>query len=472
MPLLPGAPRYGARVTFMCGKTTSTVQNRYELQVGHDYTEVNHGDTFILRIHETNTGPATLTVIGATTLLEYDILHQDKTFLLPGELEDDKTYIVMYDSMAGGYVLLTGESAINYNFNAINTFEAGESIQIDDAVIVAVSGSTLTAGSCYRSNINDTYRSKRIAVHGIALHNANVGEIVRVVTSGVVTLRTLSLIIGNTYYIGASDGQIVDHTTLISNGYIKVGVAVDTNKLFVLPKNTVRTYAQFFSSGNLVLPESVSKIYVTAIGGGGGGGGARGYDPVKAAYYSGGGGAGGHYVIRKPIEVYAGQTISITIGAGGPGGYISPAVHHGGDGGATSIGSYLTLHGGKGGWTGFYSASGSTSLFPKGGIGGTNGGNGAVTLAADDSLLFAPTAGSSLQNSAGGAMSLSFNTNKLGGGGGAGFNPGGYGGEYGENGQNGFGRGAGGGGAGGYNGSTGDIGGDGADGYCLIEWYE
>lgn len=80
----------------------------------------------------------------------------------------------------------------------------------------------------------------------------------------------------------------------------------------------------FTSNGTFVVPENVGVIYVTACGGGAGG-------------YGTCGGQGGEMLIKRPCAVTPGQSISITIGAGGA------SNKNGGD---TKIGNLLTARGG------------------------------------------------------------------------------------------------------------------------------
>ena len=72
----------------------------------------------------------------------------------------------------------------------------------------------------------------------------------------------------------------------------------------------------FTTSGTFVVPPDVHSIVVDGCGGGGGGG------PGYAGIGGGGGGGGpGTALLREPMHVLPGETLTITIGAGGaPGG--------------------------------------------------------------------------------------------------------------------------------------------------------
>ena len=99
------------------------------------------------------------------------------------------------------------------------------------------------------------------------------------------------------------------------------------------------------------MPTGVTKVWVTACAGGQGG---WGYNTGAA------GGNGGEWIFRQPYNVTAGQTISITIGAGGRHNY-SSSMSNQVAGGNTVIGSLVTLLGG-------------------GVSGNTNGGHGAYCI--------------------------------------------------------------------------------------------
>jgi len=94
----------------------------------------------------------------------------------------------------------------------------------------------------------------------------------------------------------------------------------------------------FTSSGTFVVPNGVSAVRVNVIGGGGSGG-------YHATMPSGGGGAGGNtFGIINNLN--PGQTIAVTVGAGGA----APTAYGVGNaGGASSFGSFMGAYGGGGG---------------------------------------------------------------------------------------------------------------------------
>ena len=127
-------------------------------------------------------------------------------------------------------------------------------------------------------------------------------------------------------------------------------------------------------SGSWTVPSGVKSVKVTMIGAGGGGGGsAKGSDQC----YEGGGGGGGACT-QFTMEVSSGSSYSYTIGTGGNGGKGKTTAvqgggivgEAGGDGGATTFGSYY-VNGGKPGTGGL--VYGSTKNNGKGGAGGSGG---------------------------------------------------------------------------------------------------
>lgn len=133
-------------------------------------------------------------------------------------------------------------------------------------------------------------------------------------------------------------------------------------------------YQAFTSSGTWTKPSgfpSTARALLEAWSGGGGGSSILG---------SNGGGQGGHYIaIEVPLSAL-GSTETITIAAGGT----SPQAwgNNGNDGGTTSIGTKLTITGGKGGTssaggngepvitTSLAKGTASNCVFEKGGVGG------------------------------------------------------------------------------------------------------
>lgn len=167
---------------------------------------------------------------------------------------------------------------------------------------------------------------------------------------------------------------------------------------FVFDDNTARyvpiakggfNTEQFFSaSSTFVVPDFISQIRVSAWGGGGGGG---------AAGPSNGGGGGGGAFTRGVFTVIAGQSITITIGAGGTAG--SPGT----DGGDTTV-LTMTAGGGKGGVNGGGSAAPGVGGTASGGSMNFDGGPGCTAFAGNGGI-----GGNSPQGGSGGRVDFSLN---------------------------------------------------------------
>lgn len=114
--------------------------------------------------------------------------------------------------------------------------------------------------------------------------------------------------------------------------------------------------------------------HINCIGGGGGGGFSQTDGTTRYACCLGGGGGSGYFKTAD-IKLKKYQAISITIGSGGAAG--TQQTSHGGTGGTTSFGTYLSAAGGQGGFRPA-AESGGYVLYTggNGGNGGVNGKNG------------------------------------------------------------------------------------------------
>jgi hypothetical protein len=99
----------------------------------------------------------------------------------------------------------------------------------------------------------------------------------------------------------------------------------------------------FTTSGTFTVPAGVTACKVTVVGGGGGGGNAYNNSTVAP------GGSGGGTAIKWITGLTAGDTVSVTIGAGGTGGTAYPSTSPGTTGGTSSFGTYCSATGGAGG---------------------------------------------------------------------------------------------------------------------------
>lgn len=175
---------------------------------------------------------------------------------------------------------------------------------------------------------------------------------------------------GTTYYCriwaycicSAGNYTVNGAKVLVSSGYVSVTKATST----IIQKT-------FTGSTTYTIPTGYSKIDVFCVGGGGAGGGCKYYKNLTRA----GGGGGGYTTTKKNYGVTAGQSLIITVGAGGTATTEASATD-GTDGGSSSvkIGSteICIASGGKGGLAGAY--SGSSTKYNSGGNGGSGGGSG------------------------------------------------------------------------------------------------
>ena len=143
-----------------------------------------------------------------------------------------------------------------------------------------------------------------------------------------------------------------------------VYAAVNPNRIVNPSWSFTRTVVVTFKeSGSWTCPTGVTEVeYLVVAGGGGGAGG----------YGSGGGGAGG-FRTGAGYAVTAGQSYTITVGAGGGAGPAVPGTPNFGSNGSSSVFDTITSAGGGGGGSG---DSGDPSTDVVGRNGGSGGGGG------------------------------------------------------------------------------------------------
>lgn len=139
-------------------------------------------------------------------------------------------------------------------------------------------------------------------------------------------------------------------------------------------------FEEFYADATFTVPQSIiGYLDITIIGGGGGGSGGTSSSSYHADTHIGGGGGGGGGVINISAKIAAGQSIPITVGAGGSGGlYNATGSSSGNNGGISSFGTLATAFGGIGatnsiggiGATGTISLSAAKGLAQRGGNGG------------------------------------------------------------------------------------------------------
>jgi hypothetical protein len=225
-------------------------------------------------------------------------------------------------------------------------------------------------------------------------------------------------------------------SVVLSLQWSNVVLVSDGVSAWVALRAATGTYRQVFSaSGTFVVPPGVTRVRVQVWGGGGGGGGAAN----SANGFAGTGGGGGGYADRRRIDVTPGQSIPVTIGAGGSAG---PAGGSGGAGGSSSFGAFCSATGGAGG--AHQSPSGTTQTTPGTGTGGD------LNITGQPGMQVLPNGSTAYGGQGGGAPRGGLGSSMSIGSAGAGSAPGG------------------GGGGGGGSGSA--PGAAGAPGLVIVEW--
>ena len=279
----------------------------------------------------------------------------------------------------------------------------------------------------------NTYTITR-AQEGTAAVPHAINDTVSMVLSAALSIADLSI-------LGTKE---IDETA-IANNYVPYydsgsGKLKYANPTSLIPAST--TGLQLFtSSGTFTVPAGITKVYLTMIGGGCAGGATGGH--------GGGGGSSAPALINYPYAVIAGNSYTVTIGAGG----VGAAYSNGTDGGSTTFDT-LTIAGGKGG------------------VGGGAGGASVSATAANG----VTGGGYNFQSSMAGGVGAATNNGNGGGGGGSLFGIGGNGATFSGGGTAGSdgaaNTGVGGGGASGDSGSgsTGQKGGNGGSGFVLVQY--
>jgi hypothetical protein len=166
-----------------------------------------------------------------------------------------------------------------------------------------------------------------------------------------------------TYYIFIQyDGSFFYSSSSLETTGVLIGSVATGEQVNVLTRDDLRgilpgpidlrggTAQTFTSAGIFTVPPGVTTVYVTMCGGGGGGGAADGLN-------NGAPGGNAAIVFMRAVQVTPGQSITITIGAGGSGGKSG----YGTSGGTTSFGPYVSCIGGAGGAGGTSASNGAST---------------------------------------------------------------------------------------------------------------
>lgn len=328
----------------------------------------------------------------------------------------DNARALLTSGIGAGDLSLTVEAAKADRFPSANTTNWATPLNFFKLVLIDSAGN--------REVIKVGTRSLGSAVMGNILRGQD-GTVARAFTSG--TAQTGTAVI----------------CAFVAQDAADMVAANSAQDVVTATKSAAGDFARFTTSGTFVVPAGRTTLYVSGCGGGAGGGG--GCDGIVGTRGAGGaGGEAGRSAIKVAVAVTPGQSIPVTIGAGGARG---DRFSDGLAGSATSLGSLLTLAGGR------LSPRGNSGVGSTGGfIGGANGNGGG-----GGGINFGGTGASGPFGSGGG---------------------GGYGAEIytggGGSAATGFGAGGGGGGGGGtrsqFDELFGQPGGAGAPGFLLIEW--
>lgn len=238
--------------------------------------------------------------------------------------------------------------------------------------------------------------------------------------------------------IAAELSAMTEKTALVDNDVFLIEDSeASYAKKQVKKSNVSSARSQLFTgSSTFLAPAGITKVYLTMIGGGGAGGGAQ----VSGVGSEGGGGGSGAYVINRTYTVVAGNSYTVTVGAGGTGvnastgntggttTFDTASVNGGGGGsagtagaaGAAGTGGFAASQNTGGGYTfaGTAGAAGTASGHKSGGGGGSPFGSGASGFANADNNGAAASANTGAGGS--GACDVSSNSARPGGAGGSG----------------------------------------------------
>lgn len=339
---------------------------------------------------------------------------------------------------------LTGNTggAISPTGGNINTLGTG-------SITIAGAGSTLTtqltgltnhnvlvgAGTATISNVAPSATSGvPLVSQGAAADPAFGTAVVAGGGTGLTSLVAYAVMAGGT----TSTGNVQQVSGLGNSGQVLTSNGAGALPTWQANANlniTTVAITVFTNSGSYAKAANLQYAIVEVVGGGAGGGG-NAINSTTSVSVGGGGGAGGY-----TKGVFAASALSasetVTIGSGGAGG---PGINGGGNGGATSFGSHLSVNGGSGGGASAqittYSvapggAGGSINVAGSYSIQGLGGGYGAAFAAVSGDCFFLSGAGGSSPLGAGGPPIGNNSTGNgasgygAGGGGGTGIQTGG-----------------------------------------------
>jgi hypothetical protein len=236
-------------------------------------------------------------------------------------------------------------------------FTAGDVITVDSEqmLVSGVSGVTLTVTRGYNGTTAATH------VTGTAVFGKTFEEVAADPSQGQFWPDYTTEADGDkNWNTGTLKFNSADAGKKVSISYRGMGALVDGRALGLRCQ-------VFTASGVFVVPPRVYTVYLTMCGGGGGGGRGSGYY----------GGGGAQCWIKQPVSVTPGDSITVTVGAGGTGKTSSDG--NGTAGGVSSFGVLLSASGG---------ASVSGAAGGPGGMAGTANGVSTVKYNTEDYICF------------------------------------------------------------------------------------
>jgi hypothetical protein len=293
----------------------------------------------------TPTSPASLTVnIGPGSITQLSPLDANAYGSLAADVADQlvKTGINLQSTSFTLAAPANSGQSINYLIEA--AFDEADASPSVLPYVNAANPSQPYSGPNNSGTAQNTQRIQRVQLQLKPGAAANAGtQVTPVVDAGWVGL----------YVITVNFGQ----TVINAPGIVTLPGAPFVN--FKLPalRPGFSSMQVLTSSGTFVVPNGVTAARATVIGGGGAGG-------YHSTMPSGGGGAGGEAV--GIVALTPGQTVGVTVGAGGA---VPASPGNGGPGGMSSFGFYISATGGAGG------SGGTTTQFAMaGGAGGAGTG--------------------------------------------------------------------------------------------------
>lgn len=273
------------------------------------------------------TTPASMMVnVGPGSLLQLSVIDSTSYGSLPADTTDPLVKIGI-NTTPTSFTLTaptTSGQSINYLIQA--TFQESDTSPIVLPYYNAANPALPYSGPNNSGAAQNTLRTQRAELQLKAGAPANTGsQATPPVDQGWVGLYLITVTYGQTAVTGSSIMALVTAPFL-------------TWKLPSLRPGFGSGVQSFSASGAFTVPAGISQVEVEVWGGGAGSYASLSTTPS-------GGGSGGGYARKRVIGLAPGQTIIVTVGAGGVGGTVAGGVAT--SGGTSSFGSYVSATGGS-----------------------------------------------------------------------------------------------------------------------------